>query len=98
MATAICETLLRETTSNDSVIQDLISPIPIHRRFALRLNVEKCLVALTLSLTAFPIWAAHSYSEDFNPTEPISIGTTQLKPGQYVLKAEEGKSEVQVFQ
>jgi hypothetical protein len=28
----------------------------------------------------------------------MTIGTTQVKPGQYELRAEEGKSEVQVLQ
>ena len=64
----------------------------------MRLSIQKCFVALALTVAAFPVWAAHNYSEDLNPTDPVSIGTTSLKPGQYVLKAEEGKSEIQVLQ
>jgi hypothetical protein len=64
----------------------------------LRLKGKKLFVALALSISAFPVWAAHNYSADWNPLEPITIGTTQIKPGQYELKAEEGKSELRVLQ
>ena len=64
----------------------------------MRLSVKKCFIALALSVAAFPVWAAHNYSTDWSPTEPMTIGTTQVKPGQYELRAEEGKSEVQVLQ
>jgi hypothetical protein len=59
---------------------------------------KKLFVALALSISAFPLWAAHNYSTDWSPLEPITIGTTQVKPGQYELRTEEGKSELQVVQ
>jgi hypothetical protein len=61
-------------------------------------SIKKTFVLVGLSIAAFPVWAAHNYSQNWNPVEPITIGTAQLKPGQYELRAEEGKSELQVFQ
>ena len=61
-------------------------------------NAKKSFVVLALSIAAIPAWAAHSYSTDWSPETPITIGSTQIKPGQYELKAEEGKSELQVLQ
>jgi hypothetical protein len=61
-------------------------------------NKKKSFVALAFSLAAFPLWAAHTYSTDWSPTQPISIGTMQVQPGQYELKVEEGKSELRVLQ
>jgi hypothetical protein len=74
------------------------SPESNHRRHRpLRFNSKKSLIALAISVAAFPLWAAHNYSTDWNPTQPVMIGTTQIQPGQYELKAEEGKSELQVL-
>lgn len=64
----------------------------------MRLNVKKSVVVLALSISALPLWAAHIDSTDWSPTQPMTIGTTQIQPGQYELKAEEGKSELQVLQ
>ena len=62
----------------------------------MRSNAKKSLVVLALSIAAIPAWAAHAYSTDWSPETPITIGSTQIEPGQYELKAEEGKSELQV--
>ena len=64
----------------------------------MRLNSKKLFFALALSVSALPLWAAHNFSTDWSPSQPITIGTTQIKPGAYELKAEEGKSELQVLQ
>ncbi len=63
----------------------------------MKLN-RKVIIASAFSLAALPLWAAHSLSTDWNPEQPITIGTTQIQPGQYQLKAEEGKSELQILQ
>ena len=60
-------------------------------------NRKKLFVALAFSLAAVPLWAGHTYSTDWTPVQPITIGTTQVQPGEYELKAEEGKSELQVL-
>lgn len=59
---------------------------------------RKFIVAAAFSLAALPLWAAHTYSTDWSPEQPITIGTMQVQPGQYELKVEEGKSELQVLQ
>lgn len=64
----------------------------------MHLNRKKFFISLAASLVALPVWAAHIYATDWSPSQPISIGTTQIQPGQYQLKAEEGKSELQVLQ
>jgi hypothetical protein len=62
----------------------------------LHLNKKTSLVTLAFSLAALPLLAAHSYSTGWSPAKNMTIGTTQIQPGQYDLKAEEGKSELQV--
>ncbi len=64
----------------------------------MRLSTKKTLVTLAISFFAFPLWAAHIDTADWNADQAISIGGTQIKPGQYLLRAEEGKSELQVIQ
>ena len=64
----------------------------------MRLSAKKVFAAIALSIAAFPVWAAHNFSTDWNNPDTLMIGTTQLKPGEYVLRAEEGKAELQVLQ
>jgi hypothetical protein len=100
-----------EVKINGGVIVNCTTPLPQgvrlsgnlpesnHRRHRpLHPRIKKTFVLVALSAAAFPVWAAHNYSEDWNPIQPITIGTTQLKPGEYQLRAEEGKSELQVIQ
>jgi hypothetical protein len=51
---------------------------------------------LAFALAALPVWAAHVNSVDWVPTRTMTIGGKQIQPGTYSLKAEEGKSELQV--
>jgi hypothetical protein len=67
-----------------------IGPLQLHRK--------QTLIALAFSLVALPLWAAHVDSTDWNPTQSMTIGTKQLQPGRYQLRAEEGKSELEVVQ
>jgi hypothetical protein len=55
------------------------------------------LVAFALSVFTFSLWAAHTDSIPFETTQPTTIGATQLNPGSYELRAEEGQSELQVI-
>ena len=57
---------------------------------------KKSVVALAFSVVALPLWAAHVDSTDWNPTSPVTIGTTQIQPGDYQIRAEEGKTDLQV--
>jgi hypothetical protein len=44
-----------------------------------------------------PAWAAHKYSVSWAVSQSTTIGSTQLKPGSYEIKAEEGQSQLQVL-
>ena len=61
------------------------------------LNKKKAVGIIVFCLVALPLWAAHVDSIDWAPTKAMTIGGTQIQPGQYELKAEEGKSELQVI-
>jgi hypothetical protein len=63
-----------------------------------RPNRKKSLLTLAFSLAALPLWAAHIDSMNWDVNQPMTIGTTQIQPGAYELRAEEGKSELQVIQ
>jgi hypothetical protein len=58
---------------------------------------KKAVAILAFSLAALPLWAAHTFSTDWSPAQPITIGTTQIQPGQYELKVEEGKPDLKVL-
>ena len=64
----------------------------------MRLNSKKYLAAFAFSLITLPVWAAHADSVSWAPTQPVTIGSTQVKPGNYQLRAEEGQSQLQVMQ
>ena len=48
-------------------------------------------------LFAMPIWAAHSNSVSWNASEPTTMGGTQVKPGDYVIKVDDGGTQLQVL-
>jgi TRAP-type mannitol/chloroaromatic compound transport system substrate-binding protein len=48
-------------------------------------------------LLATPIWAAHSNSVSWTVTEPTTIGGTEIKAGDYVIKVDDGGSQLQVL-
>ena len=43
-----------------------------------------------------PIWAAHTNSVTWNVTQPSTIGGTAIKPGEYVIRAEDGGTQLEV--
>ena len=61
------------------------------------LNKKKFVATIAFCLTAVLVWAGHIDSIDWSVSKPLTIGTTQVQPGEYQLKAEEGKSELQVL-
>ena len=65
---------------------------------SLRLNRGTYLAALAFSLITLPVWAAHSDSFSWEVHEPTTIGNAQVKPGNYLFRAEEGQSELQIIQ
>jgi hypothetical protein len=65
---------------------------------SLRLNKGKVLAAFAFSLIALPVWAAHSDSMSWQIKESTTMGSAQVKPGNYLFRAEEGQSELQLIQ
>jgi hypothetical protein len=65
---------------------------------SLRLNRGKYLAAFAFSLIALPVWAAHSDSMLWAINEPTTIGSAQVKAGNYLFRAEEGQSELRIIQ
>jgi hypothetical protein len=43
----------------------------------------------------FPVWA-HAESMDLDVSQPTMVGTTQLQPGDYILKVEDNATQIQV--
>lgn len=64
----------------------------------MRLNSKKYLTIFAFSLITAPICAAHTDSASWEPTQPMTIGIAQVKPGNYRLKAYEDEDELQVIQ
>lgn len=54
--------------------------------------------ALAIVFFAWPAFAGSTNSANFTSTEPIMVGTSQLKPGAYTFQVTEGQNEVQVLQ
>jgi hypothetical protein len=53
---------------------------------------------LAIALFALPAFAGSTNSANFTSTEPITVGTNQLKPGAYTFQVTEGQNEVEVLQ
>jgi type 1 fimbria pilin len=61
-----------------------------------RLTKKQYLSAFAGLLAAMPVWAAHSNTINWNVTQPATIGGTQIKPGEYVLRIDDGGTQVEV--
>lgn len=68
------------------------------RAASLRFSGGKCLAALAFSFISLPVWAAHSDSMSWELHETTTIGSAQVKPGNYLFRAEEGQPELQIVQ
>lgn len=55
------------------------------------------IVAAVLLITVVPGWAAHTNSVTWTPTQSTKIGGTELQPGDYVIRAGDGATKVQVL-
>lgn len=47
-------------------------------------------------LLAVPIWAAHTNTVAWNVTQSATIGGTEVKPGEYVLRADDGGTQLEI--
>jgi hypothetical protein len=67
----------------------------------MRVRVKQSLAALAALLLAVPMFAAKSSGANvvnYVVNDPVSIGQTQLKPGEYSLKVVEGQNELSIEQ
>jgi hypothetical protein len=62
----------------------------------MRFRLLQCFSILAVLAIATPIWA-RTKSADLHLTDPATIGTTQLQPGEYKLRVEEGGSQVSIL-
>jgi hypothetical protein len=63
----------------------------------MRLNCKQCLGGFAMFLFALPVWAGHIDSFAWRVDKAATIGTTQIKPGVYDIRAEEGQTTLQVY-
>jgi len=61
----------------------------------MRLN-RKSLASFGLLLAALPVSAAHTYTTTWSVTQPTTIGDSEIKPGTYEIRAEEGQTKLQI--
>ncbi len=63
----------------------------------MRLNKYRYLCVFAGLLLAIPIWEAHGNSVSWTVTEATTIGGTEIKAGDYVIKVDDGGSQLQVL-
>jgi hypothetical protein len=61
-------------------------------------NGKKYLIVFAFSLVTLPVWAAHTDSMSWETNQAMTIGTAQVMPGRYELRAEEGQSNLEVIE
>lgn len=61
----------------------------------MRFRILQCFTILAVLAMAVPLWA-RSKSAELHLTDPATIGTTQLQPGAYTLKVDDGGTQVSV--
>ena len=54
--------------------------------------------ALAILFFALPAFAGSTNSANFTATQPITVGTNQLKPGAYTFQVVDGQNEVEILQ
>jgi hypothetical protein len=60
------------------------------------LRTKTCLTVVAILGLSLPIWA-HTDSAQLVIDHPVTIGTQQLKPGTYNLKADDGANQINVI-
>ncbi len=63
----------------------------------MRLNKGLYFGALAALLASVPIWAAHTNMVTWNVTQPTTIGGTEVKPGDYVIRADDGGTQLEIL-
>jgi hypothetical protein len=62
----------------------------------MRLN-RTSLGGFALLLAALPVWGAHMYTVTWAVSQPTMVGGSEIKPGEYMIRAEEGQSTLQIL-
>ena len=62
----------------------------------MRLN-RTSLGGFTLLLAALPVWGAHTYTMAWTVLAPTTVGSLEIKPGEYTIKAEEGAGTMMIM-
>lgn len=60
-------------------------------------NKKQCLSVLAGLLIATPIWAAHTNTISWNVSSPTTIGGTEVKPGEYIIRVDDGATQAEVM-
>ncbi len=55
------------------------------------LSSKEYLAAFAFSLITLSVWAAHTDSISWEVTQPTTIGSAQVKPGDYQLRAKKAR-------
>ena len=63
----------------------------------MRLSVMKCILAGFAALALVVTVQARTHKDTWNLDKPVTIGSTQLKPGSYQLNADDAKKELAVM-
>lgn len=66
-------------------------------RAELHLSKRQVLSVFAGLLLAMPIWAAHTNNVVWNVSSPITIGGTEVKPGNYVIRIDDGATQAEVL-
>jgi hypothetical protein len=64
----------------------------------MRIRILQTIPALGVFLVALPAFAGAANSANYTATQPITVGTNQLKPGAYTFQVAEGQNEVEILQ
>jgi hypothetical protein len=62
----------------------------------MRLQVKQILIGLAICAMATPVWAK-TKTADLEVTQPTTVGSTQLAPGDYQFRAKEQGNQVDVL-
>jgi hypothetical protein len=75
------------------MLRNLVEEIQTMRQYA-----KKCLAVIAVLLFAAVVWAStRTDSTQYDVSQTVKIGTTQLKPGHYTLKASESQDQLRVL-
>jgi hypothetical protein len=72
-------------------------PVPGGKE-AMRFHLKQCLGLLAIFIFAMAVWAStRTDSTAYSVTQSTKVGTTQLAPGNYTLKAQESQNQLRIL-